>query len=83
VEGDAIRLPRAYKDELRKELYFLEKYGLQDHCARIGQKNHLSYILLLAGRIRYAASVEPVIGRRMLQKFSQLFPKFAELEQLV
>lgn len=82
-EEDDVRLPRAYKDELRKELYFLEKYGLQNHCAWIGKKNHLSYLLRLAGRIRYASLIEPLFGERMMKKFFQLFPKFPELEQLI
>jgi RNA-directed DNA polymerase len=83
VEGDDIRLPRAYKDELKKELYFLKKYGPQNHCAWIGQKNHLSYLLRLAGRIRYVVSVEPAIGSRMMTKFSQAVPQFAVFERLV
>ena len=82
IEGDAVRLPRTYKDALRKELYFLEKYGLRDHCARIGQQNHLSYVLRLAGRIRYTVLVEPVIGGRMMTKFSELFPQFEQLEHI-
>jgi RNA-directed DNA polymerase len=83
VEGDVVRLPRSYKDKIRQELYFLEKYGLSDHCARIGYKNHLSYLLRLGGRIRYILSVEPVIGERMRLTFDQLFPKFTEIENII
>ena len=83
VEGDSIRLPRAYKDVIRQELFYLEKYGLQDHCSQIGQKNHLSYLLRLAGRIRYASSVEPTIGKNMIEKFERLFPTFREIERLI
>jgi RNA-directed DNA polymerase len=83
VDGDVVRLPRAYKDEIRQELFYLERFGLQSHCSQIGQKNHLSYLLRLAGRIRYAISVEMVIGKRMMSKFESLFPEFSEIEQLV
>lgn len=69
VVGENIRLPRAYKDEIRQELFYLKKYGIQSHCLRTGQKNHLSYLRRLAGRIRYAISVEPAIGKRMMFAF--------------
>lgn len=83
VDGEFVRLPRAYKDEIRQELFYLEKRGLQSHCSRIGQKNHLSYLLRLAGRIRYAISVEPVIGKRMMEKLLCIFPTFLEVERMV
>lgn len=82
VGDDMIRLPRSYKDEIRQELFFLQKYGLQDHCSRIGHKNHLSYLLRLAGRIRYAISVEPVIGNRMMGKLQRIVPTLLEIEQM-
>jgi RNA-directed DNA polymerase len=83
VDGDTLRLPRVYKDNLRKELFFIKKYGLENHCTRIGQKNHFSYMLRLAGRIRYVMTVEPLIGGRLMLKFSKLFPHFEELEQIL
>ncbi|WP_158818133.1 reverse transcriptase family protein [Methylocapsa sp. S129] len=81
VEGDMLRLPRSYKDELRQELFFLKKYGIAEHCSRTNHKNHMSYLLRLAGRIRYAVSAEPIIGTRMMLQFQHLFPNFTEIEQ--
>jgi RNA-directed DNA polymerase len=83
VGDDIVRLPRTYKDEIRQELFYLEKHGLQGHCSRIGHKNHLSYLLRLAGRIRYAISVEPMTGNRMMGKLKRIFPTLLETEQLV
>ncbi|MBF0294195.1 MAG: RNA-directed DNA polymerase [Magnetococcales bacterium] len=83
VDGDVVRLPRAYKDAIRQELFYLDKHGIQEHCARIGHKNHLSYLLRLAGRIRYATSIEPVIGQRMMHLFLRIFPTFQETERLI
>lgn len=82
VGDDMVRLPRAYKDEIRQELFYLEKHGLQDHCSRIGHKNHLSYLLRLAGRIRYAIAVEPVTGNRMMDKLKKIVPTLLEIEQM-
>jgi RNA-directed DNA polymerase len=82
-DDEVVRLPRSYKDAIRQELFYLHKHGVASHCSRIGQKNHLSYLLRLAGRIRYAVKVEPVTGKQMMDKFKQIFPTFSELEQLV
>jgi hypothetical protein len=41
------------------------------------------YLLRLAGRIRYAIAVEPVVGRRMMDKLQIIFPKLLEMEQMV
>lgn len=83
IDGDVLRVPRTYKDKIRQELHYLKKFGLQSHCDRIGQKSHLSYLLRLAGRIRYVASVEPVVGNELRGNFQKLFPAFREIEQLV
>ena len=82
VEGDTVRLPRAYKDKIRQELFYLGKHGLKDHCSRIRYKNHLSYVLRLAGRIRYVISVEPEVGKRMMDNLRIIFPTLLEIEQM-
>lgn len=83
VDGDALRLPRAYKDKIRQELFFLHKHGLEGHCDRIGQKNQLSYILRLAGRIRYASSIEETTGGKMMVKLLGMFPSLLETERML
>jgi len=82
--GDGIvRLPRSYKDAIRQELYYINTYGLRDHCLKIGKKNHLGYLMRLAGRIRYVETVEASAGKRMMEKFEKLFPNFREIEDLL
>jgi RNA-directed DNA polymerase len=83
VEDGVVRLPRFYKDKIRQELYFINSYGLKDHCSRIGQKNHLSYLMRLVGRIRYATLIEPDIGTNLMVKFEELFPDFCQLNEIL
>jgi RNA-directed DNA polymerase len=82
VEADSLRVPRSYKDSIRKELYYLGKYGLASHCSRISQDSHFSYLRRLAGRIRYVASIERSVGQKMASEFERLFPDFREVETL-
>jgi RNA-directed DNA polymerase len=83
VTEKTVRLPRSYKDELRKELYYLAKHGLEDHCGHIGYRNHLTYLLRLAGRIEYVAKVEPNLGTRLRATFERLVPDFLQLMKIV
>lgn len=82
VDGSTIRLPRSYKDKIRQELYYIETYGLAGHCERTRQKNQLSYLLHLDGKIKYIKSVEPTFGGKIEEQFRKLFPDFAAIELL-
>ncbi|MDD2336131.1 MAG: reverse transcriptase family protein [Geobacteraceae bacterium] len=82
VDGPTVRLPRSYKDKIRQELYYIEKHGLPDHCARTRQKNQLSYLLHLDGKIKYIKSIEPAFGEKIEGDFRKLFPDFAAIEML-
>ncbi len=83
VAENELRIPRAYKDQLRQELFFLKKYGVEGHCSKLGVSNQLSYILRLAGRIRYVNQVEPEVGTRLLKQLLSTLPHLREIERLV
>jgi RNA-directed DNA polymerase len=83
VTDQHLRLPRSYKDELRQELYFLKQFGLHDHCTRTKRKNHLAYLMRLAGKIEYAIKIEPILGKRLAHKFEALFPDFNKMKEMI
>lgn len=83
IEGDKLRVPRSYKDKLRQHLHYIEKFGLAEHCTRIGQGNHLAFLLRLAGQIRYVKRVEPLLGAEMLNRLRLAVPELNALEGLV
>ncbi|WP_335922283.1 retron St85 family RNA-directed DNA polymerase [Shewanella algae] len=58
VKGDEIEVPRKYKRELKKELYFIQKYGLLSHISKRKIKNP-NYIHSIEGKLRYVLQVEP------------------------
>lgn len=79
VEDGVVRLPRAFKDNLKKDVHYLCTYGVEEHCARIGQKNQFSYLMHVAGRIHYAKIIEPKLAARLDAKFKNKFPDFEKL----
>ena len=88
VEADRPRLPKQYKRRLRQELFYIEEFGLEDHCARRyhwhwidddDEDRHLAHSRRhLYGRIRYAFGVEQAWTRKLLSSFpdaaSQILP---------
>lgn len=94
VDGDKVRVPKQYKDQIKQELYYLAKFGVDEHCQKLSEKisqkygkpatpkNKIAYLLRLSGKIRYVEFVEPdnttVIGFR--EKFNQLFQTVSQLE---
>ena len=79
IQDSVLRVPRIYKDKLKQELYFIQKFGLESHCNYIGYKNHFAYLLRLKGRIKYLKSIEPDIGNKLLNKFNSLFPHHVDI----
>lgn len=65
-ENDRPRLPRPFKRQLRQELYYIGRYGLESHAHRAGVLPD-TLRLRLGGRIAYAESVEPSFVTRLLE----------------
>lgn len=83
INGNTLHVPRIYKDKVKQELYFLEKYGLYEHCDGIQAKNPLAYLRRLKGRILYIHSIEKSLGIRYLDKFNQILPYFKKIEKIL
>lgn len=58
VIGDQIKVPREYKRNLKQELNFIKKYGLQSHMAKNKIRKH-NYLFSIAGKVNFWLSVEP------------------------
>jgi RNA-directed DNA polymerase len=82
ISEDVLRLPRAYKDSIRQELHYIGKFGLTAHCARLKIRNKLTYLLRLAGRIKYSSFIEPALGKAYMDKLLTLVPNISEIESM-
>ncbi len=58
VSENSIKLPRKYKRELKKDLYYIIKYGLQSHLAK-RKINKLNYLNSIRGKLNFWLCVEP------------------------
>ena len=59
VVNKKISVPAHYKKKIRQEIYYLNKYGLESHVAKVtNEQNVDKYISGLLGRVNYVISVE-------------------------
>ena len=60
VTNSAPAVPREYKASIRRELYYIRKFGLDSHIERAGiTEEGEKYLASLLGRIAYSLSIEP------------------------
>ncbi len=57
VVNEKIQVERKYRKEIRKEIYYIKKYGLDSHLNRINCKNKEKYLNKLYGRILFVLQV--------------------------
>lgn len=71
VVNEKISVPAHYKKKIRQELFYINKYGVESHIARMENNQSIDkYVSGLLGRINYVISVEPhneeMIGYRKI-----------------
>ena len=57
VVNEKMQVERKYRKEIRKEIYYIKKYGLDSHLNRIGCKDKEKYLNKLYGRILFVLQI--------------------------
>lgn len=50
---------RDYRKKIRREIYYIRKFGFNDHLTRIGETNGEKYLDSLRGRVAYVLQISP------------------------
>lgn len=58
VVNEKLQLPKKERDNIRKSVYYINKYGLEEHLDRINC-DKVNYIFHLLGRINYMLFINP------------------------
>ena len=70
VVNDKINICKEYKRKIRQEMYYIKKYGVDNHLNKLNIYNKTKYLSNLLGRINYVIQVtnnkEFIIYRDML-----------------
>lgn len=66
------RLRKRFKARLRREFYFVEKYGLAGHADAIGQDPRLATSRIM-GEFYYARSIEPEFAAKLKANYETAF----------
>ena len=59
VVNEKLNLTKEYKKKVRQEMYYIKKFGLDEHLKAIGEKDKAHYVNSLKGRIAYILQTIP------------------------
>ena len=55
-----LSVPSEYKSKIRQEIYFCQKFGIENHLKQIKYTNSIiTYINSLLGRVSFVLQIEP------------------------
>ena len=68
---DGVYVPKSFRKEILRDLYFCSKYSPESHVARKcpGKGFFKEWML---GRIRYVMSIDPETGKKMMRMFNEV-----------
>jgi retron-type reverse transcriptase len=74
VVNEKINLKKEYKKKIRQEMYYIKKFGLDEHLRKIGIVDKQQYLNSLKGRVAYVLQTTPndeeFLGYKQLLKMS-------------
>lgn len=59
VVNEKIGLTKEYKNKIRQEIYYIKKYGIDEHLSKIGASDKQHYLNSLNGRIAFVLQTIP------------------------
>ncbi len=72
---NGVHVPKKYKEDIKRHLYYCKKYGVYSHLNYLKEKKRINknnFYDWLLGRIYYVKSVEPKVGKKMLGEFNKI-----------
>lgn len=77
IVNKKLSIPKEYKQKLRQELYYIEKFGLSSHLNHLyNSKGTLydstKYLEVLKGKISFVFQVEPEYGKLLFEKYYEI-----------
>lgn len=59
VVNEKIGLTKEYKNKIRQEIYYIKKYGIDEHLSKIGASDKQHYLNSLKGRVAFVLQTVP------------------------
>lgn len=72
VNNGKVSIPKQYLQNLRKDLYYIKKYGIEEHKKRNNIYN-VFYLEHIKGQIMFVYSVDKNKGIRLLKEYNLIF----------
>jgi hypothetical protein len=86
VRNNKIKVPGKYIDNIKRDLYYIKKFGLESHLKK-RKITGINYMQHLKGKINFLSNIEPMKGKKIMSKYKELMDadntnKYNEIETL-
>lgn len=68
-------VPKRLKRRLRQELFYCDKYGIEDHLKRGRDDSVVTGVNRIDGMLRYLHGIEPELGHRLRQDWKRILTR--------
>ena len=73
VVTDTVKVPQKFKRKFRQEIYYCEKFGVEQHLKNIGRKSAVNFKEYMYGKAYFIKMVEEDVGNKFLKELDQIF----------
>ena len=70
VVNKKVNIVKDYKKRIRQEMYYIKRFGIDDHLNRTGVSDKEGYVRSLGGRIAFVLHTTP--GNREFAEYKRL-----------
>lgn len=72
VQNGTVRIPKGFKRELKKEIYYCQKFGVLIHLQNTNSEHYINYREHLYGKAYYINMIEPEAGKSFLDELDRI-----------
>lgn len=67
---NGVHVPKQFKEQVKKDIYYCVKYGVKSHLERIGEDSELKFKKSLHGRIAHIYAIECSLGEKIFKEYN-------------
>lgn len=73
VVSDVVKVPKKYKRKFRQEIYYCQKFGIEQHLKNIGRTSAVNFKEYMYGKAYFIKMVEEEAGENFMEQLDEIF----------
>jgi hypothetical protein len=73
VVSDNVKVPQKYKRKFRQEIYYCQRFGVEQHLKNIGKTSAVNFKEYMYGKAYFIRMVEKEVGENFMKQLDEVF----------